>query len=77
VTIQDLLTREGRWPDISGPKRNVTAEINFRFNCDDIPRDAWVKMSQKRGKYTFSTWFYMPTDTAYIDGTMLIDRGTA
>jgi hypothetical protein len=78
VTIQELLVRDGYWPDIEGPRENVTREHIIGVHLDNHPPGKWSQFSQKVGKYTFSMWLYWPKqETVYTDGAMLIDKGTA
>ena len=73
MTIQELLVKDGKWPDTDGPNENITRELVARLYTQDNERDSWVKMKQKVGKYTFSMWVYVPTSEVYADGAMLIE----
>ena len=63
MTIQELLVLRGYWPDLDGPKRNVTRGWRFLVYPENYPREQWTKITQVFGlwhKYEVSCWAYFP-----------------
>ncbi len=77
MTIIDLLVSDGRWQNASGPRQNITNDFEINVELSSFRRDTWQRVERRtsgymgKPKYSFSTWFYVPTqtnpDTIYQD----------
>ena len=67
MTIQDLLVRDGRWPDVKGSQRNVTNEAVIKITTDHIPKNKWYSYDNKHGSLRMKVQLFMPTDAKMGD----------
>ena len=84
MTIQELLVRDGTWPDINGPLISKNPPVWSVTIGDHWPRDEWYKWDHKIGGpkgYQASLLIYIPADKpkgqeVYIDESVMDLRDT-
>ena len=80
MTIRDLLVKRRYWPDLNGPKRNVTTGWKFIIYPNSLPKKQWIEIRHRVDmwhQYEISVWVYVPKkvknpmDFIYLDDVTL------